>query len=63
MYGMITAKEKNFLNGRSVRTISQARTEPMVIARTETHTPISSELSNGSSSSLLVSSLASRRCQ
>ena len=63
MYGMITASEKNGLNGRSVRTISHARTEPIMIAKNDTQTPISSELSSGSSSICLVSELPSSRCQ
>lgn len=52
MYGMMTASEKNGLNGRSVRTISHASTEPSRIAQTETQKPISSEWSSGSTSSL-----------
>ena len=60
---MITASEKNGLKGRSVRTISHARTDPIRIAKNDTQTPISSELSSGWSSICLVSALPSRRCQ
>ena len=41
---MITAREKNRLQGRSERTISHASTEPRAMAHTDMHTPMVSEL-------------------
>ena len=60
---MITAREKNFLKGRSERTISQARMEPSRMAHTDTQTPMTRELINGLISMVQDSSLASSRCQ
>ena len=60
---MITAREKNFLQGRSDRTISHARTAPSTMAHTDTHTPMVRELSSGLTSMVQDSSLASSLCQ
>ena len=60
---MITAREKNGLQGRSERTISHASTEPRAMAQTETHTPMVKELIKGLMSMDMDSSLASSLCQ
>ena len=60
---MITAREKKGLNGRSDRTISQASTEPRAMAQMDTPAPMTREFSSGWTSSFMVRSLASSRCQ
>ena len=60
---MITAREKNFLKGRSERTISHARMDPSRMAHTETHTPMVRELISGLISMVQDNSLARSRCQ
>ena len=59
----MTAREKKGLKGRSLRTMSHARTEPSKMAHTETPTPISREFSKGLMSRFMDRSLASSRFQ
>ena len=47
IYGIITAREKNFLPGRSLRTISHAMRPPTRMLPTETQDAISKEFSRG----------------
>ena len=60
---MITAREKKGLKGRSDRTISHARTEPRAMAQIDTPAPMIREFTRGCTSSFMVRSLASSRCQ
>lgn len=60
---MITAREKNFLHGRSLRTMSQAMMPPSKMLPTDTHSAIIRELSSGRKSILEDTVLLRMRCQ
>ena len=63
MYGMIMARERNFLHGKSERTISQASAEPSMMLITDTVQEIISEFMSGLYNNAELTSVNRRRFQ